>query len=270
LGETFGIPVLHSTDLREFADAILQAKKTRSPLKYEGRSLLLRSIIEARIRTSEQIKIEIEAARLCQRREEWSEAEEHWKACLSLVEQPTRHAEAQLGLATAVAALGRSTEADELFRRAISDNPNHVGLAEGYAKSASSRGDVKEALLRWKKLIDTFPESWSGYRGMISALFEAGDQDAAFALLKTESMLRRRNPDAAHDVARWAERVGNWGEAEAAWRWFIHLDNRYDWAYNDLARALAKQGKIREAEKVLRSAKKRFPVQLDLAVDASN
>jgi tetratricopeptide (TPR) repeat protein len=270
LGETFGIPVLHTTDLREFAEAILKAQKTRSPLKYEGRSLLLRSIIETRISTAERFKIEIEAARVCQRLGEWCEAEKHWRACLSLVARPAEHAEAQLGLATAVAALGREREADEIFRQAIRDNPNHVGLAEGYAKSATSRGDIKEAQLRWRKVIDTFPESWCGYRGMIGVLFESGNKDAAFELLRKESALRRRNPDAAHDVARWAERLGNWEEAEAAWRRFIHLDNRYEWSYKDLAHALAKQGKVREAEKILRGARKRFPAQADLTVNVSN
>jgi tetratricopeptide (TPR) repeat protein len=267
-GALYGIPVLHTTDLRELALALSRAK-TGSPLKYEGRSLLLQSIIESRLERARQIRSSLEAARRSEEMREWPDAEQHWRSFLSLVERPIYQPEARLGLATAVAAQGRSAESDELFRSAISDNPNYIWLAEGYAKAAYTRGDLREALSRWEKVINAFPERWYGYGGKIKTLFEIGDEEAALTLLRTESSLRRNNADAAHDLARWAERLGNWGEAEVAWRRFIRLNNTLPWAFTDLARALVKQGKFREANKILVGARKRFPDERDLMLSGN-
>jgi tetratricopeptide (TPR) repeat protein len=267
-GAEFGIPVLHSTGLKDFAIALSKAKRGE-PICYEGTCELLRSIIESRVAKSMEVNNNLRAARLSQSKGDWSGAEQYWRAYLASVERPNYQSEARLGLASAVAALGRYNEADQLFTAAMSDNPNYVGLAAGYAKSAYQKGDFKEALARWDRVINNFPESWAGYGGKVALLYEIGETKAALSLLKDESSLRRHNLDALHDLGRWSERLGNWREAECAWRSFIRLNNQRHWAFRDLARALVKQGRVQEAEKILSGARKRFPQEDELTIDAA-
>jgi predicted Zn-dependent protease len=150
---------------------------------------------------------------------------------------------------------------------AARDFPPDVRVASAFCEVAHRTGDWGEAIRRWDKLISDFPEKWAGYGGKAATLSAMGQTAEAGALLAREAKRRPRDAIAFHDIARWAEKSRNWAAAESAWRTYISIDKHSWWTFRDLSQALTAQGKLREAERVITEGARRFPNNIDIAID---
>jgi tetratricopeptide (TPR) repeat protein len=195
-------------------------------------------------------------ARLEERQQDWIGAERAWRGFLAI--QPGLWW-AYAGLAMALVKQDRESEAEDVLRIAREQYPDDPNIAAEYARLANAKGDPSEAIIRWDAVIHRFPLAWPGYRGKAEALASNGQQEEADALLIANAAKFPNDPDALHDVARMAERLGKWTVAENAWQRFVEINPAMSWAYIGLAGAMREQGKFAEANSMLQDAAQKLP-----------
>jgi|GEM_PF-2140260 len=154
---------------------------------------------------------------------------------------------------------GRFDEADQLLDTALVRFPAAIEVAVDRAWIAHRRRDVPEAAKRWARVRTAFPEHPVGYAAAAVTLREAGDLDAAEALL---AEAETRFPDEASVAIEraWlalarrdpASAIQHWDRIRAR-----HPDN---WiGYTGGGAALRDAGRLDEADAVLAEAVARFP-----------
>jgi tetratricopeptide (TPR) repeat protein len=154
---------------------------------------------------------------------------------------------------------GRVDELDQWLAEARARFPGDLGVAFEYARSAQRRRDFDEGGRRWQSVCAEFPDEPVAYVGLVTALreaeqFDAADDAAAAALA--------RFPDAfellvAHAFV--AQMRRDW--AEAARRWeaarVCQPEHHIGWVLG--GRSLRECGQADLADALLRPAIERFP-----------
>jgi tetratricopeptide (TPR) repeat protein len=104
-------------------------------------------------RFPEEVLGYMEHARLADLQEDWKQALERWNVVLTRFD----HLSGYTGVAQAMVKFGRYDEADALLTRARVRYPTEPAPSIGLAQSAQARGDVAEAVVRWKRVAQRFP-----------------------------------------------------------------------------------------------------------------
>jgi predicted Zn-dependent protease len=217
-------------------------------------------------------------ARLAVLRHDWAAAEPRFR---DLAARFPHLADAPLGLAMALRALGRPDEATEILRQGLADHPDHAGFAQAlgqqpepreaaspqadfaaacaWAREASEAQDWPEARRRWASLRERFPAEGHPCWQEGIALREQGRRDEARALFLDGAALFPTDASFPHDLARLAEARGDHAEAEACWRRYVGLEPRVWWGWVGIASALRAQGQVAAAEAVLQQGSEACP-----------
>jgi tetratricopeptide (TPR) repeat protein len=123
----------------------------------------------------------LEYARMAVRREDWPEALRRWQ----VVQDQFNHLSfGYIGRAQALIWLERYDEADTLLTYTRTRFPTESGPFAESARCAAARGDVPEAVERWKRRYQRFPLEVHGYWDAAGALEKLGEADEAEAALR--------------------------------------------------------------------------------------
>jgi tetratricopeptide (TPR) repeat protein len=169
--------------------------------------------------------------------------------------------------AQSLAAAGRLEEAEALAKQAMGRFPGDIRGFLEYARLATRRDDLNEALKRWLVVRDAFGGHGFGHLGAAEAMMRLGRYDEAEAVL---SSARVRLPTESHifaALARCAEARGDTRAAVARWKQRVERFPLEMIGYSDAASALERLGDVSEAEAILRAGVDRFADEKRLAAE---
>jgi tetratricopeptide (TPR) repeat protein len=155
----------------------------------------------------------IEHARIAVRRQDWTGALRRWQV---IRDRFDGYSIGHVGCAQAMTRFKRFDEADEILSAAQIRFPGESSPATEAAHCAEARGDVSEAVRRWKRRTLCFPFELSGYSDAAAALERLNHADEAEATLRaaidrfpTEQRPRRELEDLLrrHEKLRAAARA---------------------------------------------------------------
>ena len=109
---------------------------------------------------------------------DWNEALRRWH---SYRDKFPDHVVGYSAAGRALQALGRFDDADDIVLQGLELNPGDAELNGNYAWNAMRRQDWVEALIRWTKFRDMFPDQPLGYYNIVQVLSALGRIDEANA-----------------------------------------------------------------------------------------
>ncbi len=109
---------------------------------------------------------------------DWNEALKRWQAYR---DKFPGHVVGYSAAGRALQALGRFDDADDIVLQGLRHNPGDAELNGNYAWIAMRRQDWPEALIRWTKFRDMFPDQPLGYYNIVQVLYALGRIDEANA-----------------------------------------------------------------------------------------
>lgn len=136
-----------------------------------------------------------------------------------------------------------------------------------YARSAEKKGNWQVALDRWENALNKHPLTIQIHIGCASAFMNLGRFLEAKNILNAASDKFPKNHDIWHDLARLAERLGDWPEAQRCWQGFLECEGRHWWSYTALAFTLRQQNKNVEANNVMLNAQIEYPDAWELLAE---
>jgi predicted Zn-dependent protease len=122
----------------------------------------------------------LEYCRVAVRRQDWEESYRRWKL---LQDSFPGWVFGPIGRAEALIGLRRYDEADEILTEARIRFPTESGLLACLARCACARGNVDEAIVRWRRAISLSPMEIHVYRSAAIALEEIREYGEAEAIL---------------------------------------------------------------------------------------
>jgi tetratricopeptide (TPR) repeat protein len=134
---------------------------------------------QAMSRFPEDISPLLEYARLAVIREDWEEALQRWQPVLNRF----LYFGGYVGSAQALSHLGRYDEAEELLQQARYRFGTDPGPLSEYARVAEIKGDVAEAVQRWKAVLYRFPLDMYVYLNAADAFEKFAEPAEAVATL---------------------------------------------------------------------------------------
>lgn len=163
--------------------------------------------------------------------------------------------------AFALVEASRFDESDALLETAMERFPAEPGLAIDYAWVAHRRRAVAIAVGRWERVRRLFPAHPIGFIGASITLREAGQLDAAQAILGEAEVRFANEPSLAVEQAWMAIASGDLNEA--IFRWAQVRERTPDaWlGYTGGSTALRNAGRFAEADTLLAEAMDRFPAE---------
>jgi tetratricopeptide (TPR) repeat protein len=160
--------------------------------------------------------------------------------------------------------LERFDEAEEIMLEGRKCEPRDPYYAAGYALVAERRGQLDEAIQRWKRVRKKFPLHADGYVHATICLRRTGNLAEAAKLNQQAVKLFPDNRLACLEWASTAEREGDWPEAVRRWQ---TLSERFPVSSTvGVARALMKLGRLGEAEQLLKEAQIRRPTANEITI----
>jgi hypothetical protein len=112
---------------------------------------------------------------------------------------------------------GRIGEAEIILERAMVEFPSDPGAFVEYAQCATAAGAKDEAISRWQKVCELFPDQPDGYWKLTDELLRAGKLDEAEAVIQQGIS---RMPDERYILWQWgrtATQRHDWAEARRRW-----------------------------------------------------
>ena len=163
--------------------------------------------------------------------------------------------------ASALLDSGRYDDADSLLDDALRLFPTDAAVAIDSAWVAHRRRDVPEAVRRWERVRDRFPDHPVGYTGAVVTLRDAGQLDAADALLITAADRFPADPAPIIEMAWMAMAKRDWADAMQRWETVRARFPQHFVGYTGAAIALRETGRFDDAEALLLEAIEKFPDQ---------
>jgi tetratricopeptide (TPR) repeat protein len=154
-------------------------------------------------------------------------------------------------------ALGRFDEAEAFMVTCQKLHPKDVRFAEGHALISERRGDLSEAVNRWRRTRKRFPGAWQAYVHEAECLCSLNRIDKADRLI---CRARKLFPNQVEVQAEWglmAERKDDWLLAAKRWEWVRDHYPQVDGTLG-VARALEHLGKPDAALQVLLAVEHKF------------
>ena len=198
----------------------------------------------------------IEYAWLANSRRDWPEALRRWAAIREhFPDQPHGYA----GAAAALRDAGEFDQADALLQAGFERFPDIVWLSYDHGWVAHIRHDWPEAARRWEIVRQRAPDVLVGYTSGAIALREMGRMAEAEALLADAAERFPAEPRVVMEQAWLAQARRDWPEAARRWDIVRARLVEEEAAYTGAARAMREQGRMDEADRLLREAIARFP-----------
>jgi len=143
------------------------------------------------------------------------------KAYVGLLQRNSGDADAYIGLADALAGLGKGVEAEANYRRAVRAEPAYWGAHTALAKHLFDRGKVDEAVAAQRKATELVPSSANAWSNLGGILQMKGDFDGALEAYQ-RSLQLEPSKEAYSNLAttyyysnRFPEAVANYERAAA-------------------------------------------------------
>src|SRR5258707_13783562 len=123
-------------------------------------------------------------AEIAGRRDDWPEALHRWE---SVMRRFPEHAGGYVGASAALRRLDRLAEADRLIAEATKKFPSDYWAAIDFARVAALQGRWDEAVRRWDRVLQGFPDDATGHIEKTAALIQGGPLGEAENFLKITS-----------------------------------------------------------------------------------
>jgi predicted Zn-dependent protease len=153
----------------------------------------------------------------------------------------------------------REDEAQELLRTAVRRMPRDIEVLLGAARDAERHHDWPEAARRFELARKYHPRRIEGYTGAAEAYANAGDFDAAEAVVAAGLKLVPHIWWSWHTAALVAEKRGDLDEAIGRWEAMRNAFPGEAPGFIRGAQALARAGRAEEAAALIREARDYFP-----------
>lgn len=150
--------------------------------------------------------------------------------------------------------VGRTSEAEERYRLALEEQPEHVMARSRLASLLVRLGRVSEAETQMLETLRVAPGDYKTRNNLAGLYHKTGRMDAALAEMKTITRERPRYSAAWQNLGLLCIGKRDWEEAETAFRKVIELNQENAIAHFNLARVLRELGREKEAEKELEIA----------------
>jgi predicted Zn-dependent protease len=175
----------------------------------EAEEILVRGIQ----RMPEDVGLQIEYAKLAERRLDWTEALARWR----VIYDTYGHRAGISGAANILTELGRYDEAESLLNGVMYKFGNEITIWVTLARVAEHRKDWEEAERRWVAIRNRFPLDSMAYLYGLRPLYTLGRVAEAEKVLLDAMERIRDDPALLTEYAWIAHRRSDW--AEAAQRW---------------------------------------------------
>jgi tetratricopeptide (TPR) repeat protein len=203
----------------------------------------------------DQINPLLEYARIAVAREDWEEALIRWKA----VRARFLYFGSFVGSAQALSQLGRYEESEELLQQARYLFGTDPGPLTEYARIAEVKGDIPEALERWKAVMYRFPLEMHTRLIGADAFERLGDHEEAVATIRA---MIERFPSEPHPLLRLADLYhrtrSDFSAAAEVWSELRRAFPDIEGGYTFGADALRRTGRPEEAAALLEEHRIRF------------
>jgi tetratricopeptide (TPR) repeat protein len=196
----------------------------------------------------------LEHARMATLRRDWAEALRRWQ-----IVSEFGFRGGYIGAAQALVQLGRHDEADALLADARIRSPIDPAPIIEMARGAQLRGDIAEAVKRWKNVIVRFPLYIPGYLAAADAMDAMGEQTEAEAMFRAaiERFPLEQRPIV--DMARYFHlKRRDFAAAAEAWALLRQTFSDNEEGYTRGADALRGAGRAEEAAALLAEHRQRF------------
>jgi protein O-GlcNAc transferase len=170
-----------------------------------------------------------------------------------------------VGLAAALADVGRLDEAEATLTGALERFPEEAALRYHYADISMRRRDWQEALIRWELMREKCPQHLGGLIGLGAALRELGRLDDAEEILAVTMQQCPDDAGAAYHYAEIAMRRRDWDEALKRWESMRETLPQHAGGHVGLGMVLIEIGRLDEAEEILAAAMRQFPADAGAA-----
>jgi tetratricopeptide (TPR) repeat protein len=177
------------------------------------------------------------------------------------------HLAGYTGAAVALREMQQLDAADAMLADAVAAFPNELTLLLEHAGLAQHRRDWEEAARRWALVRQRAPDHLPGHIASAVALREAGQTDAAEAVLADAVARFPDRIEALTEYAWLAQARQDWPAAVARWRDVREKAPDILTGYVAAAHALRRNGQVEEAERLLAQAIERFPAEAGPLVD---
>ena len=246
--------------------ALLRERFPEQPAGFVGGAVAVRDqgrhdeaealIGDAVARFPNDLAARMEHARTAQFAADWPAAIERWAA---LRESHPDQLAAYTGGAAALHALGRLGEADALLAEAAARLPDDRDAAVEHAWMANHRRHWDAAVQRWEAVRRRFPDETAGYWCAAQALRHLHRFEDAEAVV-LEAMQRLPGSAEPYVEHAWvAQDTRDWPEAVRRWEKVRERLRDHVEGYAIAAEALAKAGRLDEAEALATAGRERFP-----------
>jgi len=159
-----------------------------------------------------------------------------------------KHAKAHNNLALALVDLGRFDEAATHFKASLEIEPR-AEIWSDYGFALARQGRTEEARAAYAKALDLDPSCPSAHRNLAVSFVQAGALEEAESHYR-QALASKPSAETSNGLGYVLLRQGRMDDAIAEFQKAIDADPSYTPAYNNLADALARQGKFAEAEQV--------------------
>ncbi len=181
-----------------------------------------------------------------------------YRSTLSLwqdtVEKRPDNPRAHHNLGVALAQAGRTDEARDAYRRAISLQPNHAFAHFNLGALLAQDGNFAEALEHFRACVLAAPDYADARLALAETLRRSGRQDEAQAQLQAVAALAPDSPQVGVAVAASLVEQGRVSEGIARLREVLRREPAFWDAHYQLGLALEKDGRRREADAAFREA----------------
>jgi tetratricopeptide (TPR) repeat protein len=198
----------------------------------------------------------LEYARIAVKANDWEEALRRWQP----IREKFDYVGGYVGAAQALTHLKRYDEAEELLQKARIRFGTNPGPLSEFARVAEAKGDIPEAIQRWKDVLSRFPLDMHLHFHASEAFERLGDPAEAIATLRMAIDRFETELRPLLELARLLHfKHRDFSAAAEAWAALRATFPDYDEAYISGANALAQSGRTDEAEALREERHSRFP-----------
>ncbi|MGE0001824.1 MAG: tetratricopeptide repeat protein [Fimbriimonadaceae bacterium] len=170
-----------------------------------------------------------------------------YKMCLDIAPNDL---DAQKNLALDYVATNRNEEALAIFRK-LATGTTSIEAMYNYAASLARSGDMDGAIEQYKRIVRTDGNQHNARLMLANALWARGEYDSARFHFSSVVKAQPNNANALNGMGMWQLRQSDTKGAEATFRKAIASDAKFVTAYNNLALALERLNRVKEAIQVL-------------------
>jgi len=147
----------------------------------------------------------------------------------------------------------RTQPALNAFERAMASNPTDVAAMVGRARALAAAGRSAEAEAAYRQAIEQKPDYWASYHELALHYYRAGELEKAVEQFRKEIELTPDNAHAHSNLGGILYYLGKWDEADRYFRRAIELGPNWR-AYSNLGTLTFHRGNFAEAASLFRKA----------------